>query len=775
MTTRSDHKSKSDAPRPLPMTPQEVEARGWDCVDVVFVTGDAYVDHPSFAMALLGRVLESEGFRVAILSQPDWHSCDAWRIFGRPRLCFAISAGNMDSMLNHYTANRKVRNDDAYSPDGQIQRRPDRATLAYCQRAREAYKGVPVIAGGVEASLRRLAHYDYWSDKVRRSIIFDAKADLVVFGMGERPLVKSSNDSMPAKPSNNSATSAAWLIGWGPSKWRMARGRWTMSGRQRTADSGQWMVDRAKPQAVSLHPSSFILPPSSLIVHPFETVVLPSFEQVSTDKAAFADMTRTIYHEANPYNGRRLVQFHGREAVVVNPPALPLTEEEMDRIYDLPFTRRPHPSYGKRRIPAFDVVKDSIQIVRGCFGGCAFCSITAHEGQVIQSRSEKSILAEIRRMAEDRDFKGVISDLGGPTANMYRMNCSRPEVREKCRRQSCLHPVICPLLATDHGPIIRLMRAARKENGVKQVFIASGIRMDLALQSPKYIDEIAKHHTGGLLKVAPEHTEAEVLELMRKPPIEKFRGLCRKIPACFGRLGQGAISDAVFYRRSPGQRSGGYDPPGLVSKTAWDKARQGSRFHSRPHGYRHMHVLHGIGPHDRQTGLCAPRCAGSGAGKRHCCNSSSPRITTTCRTALIEAGRTDLIGDGPDCLIPSRPPKQIEIAARQSSATHEKPRRLSAPSKDGEKKRESHLVLFRWRQCITRTTINSSISAAGGAWKGLGIIFWIGLVRQSKRRRKAIRPPGKRRMPVLKTAAKTKAGGSAAANCPIAGPSFMAR
>ncbi|MEE9603746.1 MAG: YgiQ family radical SAM protein, partial [Thermoguttaceae bacterium] len=459
----------SQAALPLPMTPEEVASRGWDTVDVVFVSGDAYVDHPSFAMAMLGRLLEDEGFRVAILSQPDWHSCDAWKTFGRPRLCFAISAGNMDSMINHYTANRKVRNEDAYSPGGQIHRRPDRATLAYCQRAREAYKGLPLIAGGVEASLRRLAHYDYWSDKVRKPIILDAKADLVVYGMGERALVE--------------------IV--------------------RRLDAGQTIEQLRDIRGVVYRLGASEQPPHS------DTVVLPSFEEVSTDLRSFAAMTKTIHHHTDPQSAKRLVQYHDAQAVVVNPPALPLSQAEMDRIFGLPFTRQPHPSYGDRPIPAFAVVKDSVQTVRGCFGGCTFCSLTLHQGRIIQSRSRESILAEIRRMAEQPGFSGVVSDIGGPTANLYQMNCTRPEVRNRCRRLSCLTPTICKLLKPDHQPLIDLMKAARGLKGVKRVFIASGVRTDLAQRSEAFIGELVRHHTGGLLKVAPEHSHPGVLELMK--------------------------------------------------------------------------------------------------------------------------------------------------------------------------------------------------------------------------------------------------------------------
>jgi len=488
------------------MTAEEVASRGWDFVDVVFVTGDAYVDHPSFAMALLGRLIEGEGYGVAILSQPDWHSCRPWQTFGRPRLCFAVSAGNMDSMLNHYTANRKVRNDDAYSPGARIGRRPDRATAAYCQRAREAYKGVPIIAGGVEASLRRLAHYDYWSDKVRRSILMDSKADLLVFGMGERPLLE-----------------VLAILARGGSL-REARGVRGVAYRLGASES----------------------PPAE------NAVTLPSYEEVAADKRAFAAMTRIAHLETNPYNARRLVQVHGHEAVVVNPPALPLSEAEMDRVYGLPYTRRPHPSYGSQRIPAFEVVKHSIQIMRGCFGGCTFCSITAHEGRIIQSRSPESVLAEIRRLSEDPDFTGVVSDIGGPTSNMYRMHCRRPEVRAKCRRLSCVHPKICTLLHMDHGPLVELMKRAAQEKGVKRVFVASGVRMDLALRSPAYMKQLVEHHVGGHLKVAPEHTEPDVLALMKKPTIEGFEAFARRFAALSQKAGKRQFLVPYFIAGHPG-------------------------------------------------------------------------------------------------------------------------------------------------------------------------------------------------------------------------------
>ena len=614
--------SVSHRPSPLPLTPDEVASRGWDAVDVVFVTGDAYVDHPSFATALLGRLIEAEGFRVAILSQPDWHSCDAWRTFGRPRLCFAVSAGNMDSMLNHYTAGRKVRNDDAYSPGGQIGRRPDRATLAYCQRAREAFRDVPVIAGGVEASLRRLAHYDYWSDKVRRSIILDAKADLLVYGMGERPLLEIVRRLAAGEPID---------------RLRDLRGTVYRLGASQSPPEG--VVYEGDP------------PESS----PVQTVVLPSYEEVTADKRAFVAMTRVIQAETNPYNARRLVQYHGREAVVVNPPAYPHTQAEMDRIYGLPFTRRPHPSYGRQRIPAYEVVKDSIQIVRGCFGGCAFCSLSAHQGKIVQQRSCESVLDEIRRMTAEPDFSGVVSDLGGPTANMYGMRCSSPEMRQTCRRASCVHPTICRLLDTDHGPLVDLMQRVRRQPGVKQVFVASGVRMDLARHDEAYIRELAQHHTGGLLKVAPEHVDPDVLQRMKKPPVEEFLAFEQAFRRAAAEVGKEVFLVPYFMAGHPGcdleamiglarflQRTG-YRPDKVQDfiPLPMDPATCMYYTEQDPATGQPVYVPKG----DRERRL-----------QRALLQFWKPENYDDVREALERTGHQDLIGDGPECLIPERPP-----------------------------------------------------------------------------------------------------------------------
>jgi uncharacterized radical SAM protein YgiQ len=596
---------------PLPLTRGEMQARGWDEVDVVFVTGDAYVDHPSFAMAVLGRLLEKAGFRVAILSQPDWHTCDAWRSFGRPRLFFAVSAGNMDSMINHYTANRKVRNDDAYSPGGQIGRRPDRATLAYCQRAREAFKGVPVIAGGVEASLRRLAHYDYWSDKVRRSIILDCKADLLVYGMGERAIVEIA----------------------------------------RRLSAGQTVRDLRDMRGVVYRLGASETPPLE------NSLVLPSYEQVSVDKWAFAEMTKISHNETNPFNARRLLQHHDRECIVANPPAFPLDQSEMDHVYGLPYTRKPHPAYGKQQIPAYEVVKDSVQIMRGCFGGCTFCSITAHEGRIIQSRSQQSVLGEIRQMAADPEFKGVVSDIGGPTANMYQMRCGRPEVEAKCRRLSCVHPTICKLLGTDHGPLVELMQAARKEPGVKKVLVASGIRMDLARRSPEYMRELAAHHVGGHLKIAPEHTDPTVLALMKKPGVEEFSQFDQEFKKASDAAGKKQYLVPYFIASHPGSTLDSMIELALFLKRNHYKPDQVQDFIPSPFDIAACMYHTGLDPFTKKpvyvaTGLRDRKL------QRALMQFFKPENYFEVRRALEQAGRQDLIGSGCDCLIPDRPPRE---------------------------------------------------------------------------------------------------------------------
>jgi uncharacterized radical SAM protein YgiQ len=608
------------APRPhLPATRAEMEARGWDVVDVVFVTGDAYVDHPSFANGILARVLEAAGFRVAVLAQPDWRSAEPWRAFGRPRLFFAVSAGNMDSLINHYTANKKVRNDDAYSPGGRIGLRPDRATLPYCQRAREAFPGVPVIAGGVEASLRRLAHYDYWSDTVRRSILLDSKADLVAFGMGEGLIAEIAR--------------------------RLAR--------------GESVKDLRDMRGVAYAMGASERPPE-------DALVLPSYEDVKTDKRKFALATKIIHQETNPHNARRLVQYHDRQAVVCNPPTLPISQDEMDQIYGLPYTRRPHPMY-RESIPAYEAVKDSVTIMRGCFGGCTFCSITAHQGRIIQSRSRESVLAELGQMAQAPEFKGVVSDIGGPTANMYQMRCTRPEVEAKCKRLSCVHPKLCKLLGTDHGPIVDLMRASRAVPGVRKVLVASGVRMDLAQLSPDYMRELAAHHVGGHLKVAPEHTDPDVLRRMKKPEINdyaSFDAAFRRASASSGKPKQYTVP--YFIASHPGSDLHAMIDLALFLKRNGYRPDQVQDFIPAPFDIATCMYHTGIDPFTGEEVYTA-KSLRDRKMQRALLQFFKPGNYFEVRAALLAAGRADLIGSGCDALIPAQPPKAA-LEARMERA-----------------------------------------------------------------------------------------------------------
>ncbi len=455
------------------MTRQEMASRGWDELDILFVTGDAYVDHPSFGVALLARFLESEGYRVGILAQPDWRDPEALRGMGRPRLFAAVSAGAMDSMVNHYTAARKIRRDDAYTPGGRAGARPNRAVIAYTAAVKGAFKGLPVVIGGIEASLRRLAHYDFWSDKVRRSVLVDSKADLLLFGMAETAILEVAR--------------------------RAARG-----------DSPGQMHDIPGTAYLSGTP-------------PEGAVRLPSYEEVCGDPRAYGEAFRLASEEINPFCARPLAQAHGERALVVNPPALPLGEAQLDRLYGLPFQKRPHPSYVEA-IPAFEQIRTSITTHRGCFGGCAFCAITHHQGKLIQSRSEGSVLAEIDRMASRGDFKGTVSDVGGPTANMYGLDCGNPEARARCRKGGCLYPRPCPNLKASDSRAVRLLRKIRRRAAVRHVFVASGVRYDLLEAQPQYFDDLLRHHVGGLLKVAPESTSDKVTAVMRKPGAEAFAG-----------------------------------------------------------------------------------------------------------------------------------------------------------------------------------------------------------------------------------------------------------
>lgn len=639
-----------EAPRRhLPMSRKEMDERGWEQADVVLVTGDAYVDHPSFAMAILGRFLEALGYRVAILAQPDWRSADAWRVLGRPRLFYGVSAGNMDSMINLYTANRKPRSDDAYSPGGRTGLRPERPTPVYCQRCREAFPGVPVIAGGVEASLRRLAHYDYWSDTVRPSILVNSKCDLLVFGMGERAIheIAVRLDAGEDVRALRDMRGVAYLLG----------------------------ASESPPEDAIVLPSfEEVSPPPGVPQGPIREEDLARGKR-RPDYVAFAKATRMFHNETNPLNARRLVQRHGDRAVVVNPPAMPLTTREMDAIYDLPYVRTPHPSYTEK-IPAAEMIRDSVTIMRGCFGGCTFCSITAHQGRIISSRSQTSILAEVRSMAAGPDFKGTVSDLGGPTANMYRMRCTRPDVERICRRLSCVHPTICPLLGTNHGPLLELMRKARETQGVKRVNIASGIRMDLARRDPKYVAELAAHHVGGHLKVAPEHTDPATLDLMKKPGVEDFDAFAEEFKKASVAAGKPKQYLVPYYIAShPGSTLAAMIDLALYLKRNGYRPRQVQDFIPAPMDVATCMYYTGLDPMTMKE-VAVARAVKDRKVQRALMQFFRPENYYEVRDALLKAGRKDLIGDGCEALIPANPPREA-IEARRARAQEAADRALA--------------------------------------------------------------------------------------------------
>jgi len=550
----------------LPMSRAEMDVLGWDSCDVIVVTGDAYVDHPSFGMAVIGRTLEAQGFRVGIIAQPDWHSADPFRALGKPNLFFGVTAGNMDSMINRYTADRKIRSDDAYTPGDVGGKRPDRASVVYSQRCKEAFSDVPVVIGGIEGSLRRIAHYDYWSDKVRRSVLVDAKCDLLLYGNAERAIVEIAHRLAAREPVRQIAD----VRGTAFVQWRKPDGWFQIDsssvdtpGRvedhinpyqttqeQAAAQGATCSKEEGGQSGATALPLTFVPNPKVKLKAPprDRTVIrLPSYEQVRSDPVLYAHANRVLHLETNPGNARALVQAHGDRDVWLNPPPIPLTTAEMDHVFGLPYARSPHPAYadangghdGPTKIPAWEMIRFSVNIMRGCFGGCTFCSITEHEGRIIQSRSEDSVIREIEEMRDKvPGFTGVVSDLGGPTANMYRIGCKTPEIEAACRKPSCVYPGICQNLNTDHSALIRMYRRARALKGVKKILIGSGLRYDLAVQSPEYVKELVQHHVGGYLKIAPEHTEQGPLSRMMKPGIgsyDRFKAMFDKYSAEAGK------------------------------------------------------------------------------------------------------------------------------------------------------------------------------------------------------------------------------------------------
>jgi uncharacterized radical SAM protein YgiQ len=652
----------------LPMSRAEMEQLGWECCDVILVTGDAYVDHPSFGAALIGRVLEEQGFRVGIIAQPDWRSATAFACLGRPALMFGVTAGNMDSMVNLFTAEKRVRSDDAYSPDAKPGLRPERAVTVYAQRCREAFPDVPVVIGGIEASLRRVAHYDYWSDKVRRSVLFDSKADLLVYGNGERQVVEIAHRLAAGEPvaAITDVRGTAFVLSAKAPKPSESRGKPAGSAGgvpSREAERGERGGGAGGgPKGMGTLPGFPYQIDCTTIgratrASDGQVIRLPSFEAVAEDPVLYAHASRILHLESNPGNARALLQRHGSRDLWVNPPALPLTTAELDAVYDLPFSRRPHPSYGGSRIPAYEMIKCSIAIMRGCFGGCTLCSLTEHEGRIIQSRSPESVLREIASVRERTPgFTGVISDLGGPTANMYQLACKNPLIEAACRRLSCLHPGICPNLDTNHGPLIHLYRRARQAEGVKKVTIGSGVRYDLALVSPSYIEELVRHHVGGYLKVAPEHSEPAPLAKMCKPGIaafDEFRVLFERFSR---QAGKQQYLIPYFIAAHPGTtlrdmvalalwcKRNGFRPDQVQAFLPTPMATATAMYHSGKNPLRPLHrrgeeVYVARGEKERRLHKAFLRY-------------HDPENWPPLRAALLHLGRPDLIGHGQDCLVP---------------------------------------------------------------------------------------------------------------------------
>jgi uncharacterized radical SAM protein YgiQ len=633
----------------LPTTRAEMKERGYAELDILIVTGDAYVDHAAFGPILIARFLEARGYKVGVVAQPDWRTPDDIARMGKPRLFVGVSAGNLDSMLNKLTAQKKVRSEDQYSPGGRTEMRPNRATIVYSNLCRQAFPGTPIVLGGIEASLRRIAHYDYWSDSIRRSILLDAKADLLVFGMGER---------------------AAWEI---------AR---RLDAGERVADlkdvrgTAHVIDDVEEWSRIAASPSKFV--PDGL------PVVLPSYEEVLASKRAFSQMSQRFQVETNAANARPILQVHGKQAVYFNRPALPLSEQEMDALYDLPFERASHPSYGGEKVPAFETVKESIVTMRGCFGGCTFCSITEHEGRVIQSRSSDSVVREVRALTRMAGFSGMISDVGGPTANMYKMTCKDERTESACRRLSCVHPGICKNLVTDHQPVIDLLRKVRAVPGVNRVFVASGVRYDLAERSPEFVRELAAHHTGGQLSVAPEHNNPRVLEKMKKPGIESYERFAETFCRASEKAGKEQYLIPYFITGHPGSTLADTVELALYLKRKGMRPRQVQDFIPTPMSMATSMYYTGLDPFTQEPVHTAHELREKRLMKALIFY-WDPKQQPLAREALRRAGRGDLIGRGPHCLVPPEGGSSFPsfagrpAAARpQSSARADKMRRLRA-------------------------------------------------------------------------------------------------
>jgi uncharacterized radical SAM protein YgiQ len=659
----------------LPMSRAEMQTLGWDSCDVILVTGDAYIDHPSFGMALVGRLLEAQGFRVGILCQPDWLSAEPFRALGKPNLYFGITAGNMDSMINRYTADRKIRSDDAYTAGGAPNKRPDRAVTVYAQRAREAFPDTAIIIGSIEASLRRIAHYDYWSDKVRRSVLPDSKADLLIFGNAERALVALTHRLAAGESVKTirDLRGTAFMVArnWKPADdWsEIDSTRVDTPGKIEPHQNPYEMkekepavcgTDQAKVEPVA-QPIKLMSREERLAqqkeIREKSVVRLPAYESVMNDPLNYAHASRVFHLESNPGNARAMVQAHGERDVWLNPPPLPLAMDEMDHVYDLPYARAPHPSYGNAKIPAWDMIRFSVNIMRGCFGGCTFCSITEHEGRIIQSRSEPSILREIELIRDKtKGFTGTISDLGGPTANMYRLACKDKTVEESCRRLSCVYPTICSNLNTDHSKLIQLYRRARDIPGVKKILVSSGLRYDLAVRSPEYVKELVTHHVGGLLKIAPEHSEEGPLSKMMKPGMGSYYRFKELFDKYSKEAGKEQYLIPYFIAAHPGTTD-----EDMLHLALWLKqndfrldqvqtflptpmAMATTMYHTRKNPLRKI-------SQDSET-VETPRLGKTRRLHKALLRYHDPANWEAIREGLQRMGRSDLIGNGPQHLVP---------------------------------------------------------------------------------------------------------------------------
>lgn len=696
----------------LPTNRKEMEALGWDQCDIIIVTGDAYVDHPSFGMAIVGRLLEAQGFRVGVIDQPDWQSKEPFMALGKPALFFGVAAGNMDSMINRYTADRRIRSDDAYSPDNIGGKRPDHAVIVYSQRCREAWKEVPIVIGSIEASLRRIAHYDYWSDKVRRSILIDSRADLLLYGNAERAIVELAHRLAAGKTISDitDLRGSAFVRKKLPTGWAIIDStRVDRPGRidplanpylddeERAAQSG----GKCRVEESSGGDDTIVLrfsPRSEKVERSKTAIRLPAYERVKSDPVLYAHASRVLHLETNPGNARALIQRHGDQELWLNPPPIPLTTDELDALFALPFARVPHSKYEGRQIPAYEMIRFSVNIMRGCFGGCTFCSITEHEGRIIQNRSEDSIIQEIESIRDKTPgFTGVISDLGGPTANMYRLACKDPGIEAACRKPSCVYPDICQNLGTDHTPLVHLYKRARALPGIKKILIASGLRYDLAVRSPEYVEQLVSHHVGGYLKIAPEHTESGPLSKMMKPGIgsyERFKVMFEKFSK---KAGKEQYLIPYFIAAHPGTSD-----EDMVNLALWLKrnnfrADQVQTFYPSPMATATAMYHSGRNPLAKVDYKSEKVNTIKGLKQRRLHKAllryHDPENWPLIRDALKMLGLKRLIGTGKQCLVPATQPNK-NVGARDSKKPARKfatqHTRKTAPRGGRKKQRSRH-------------------------------------------------------------------------------------